>query len=145
MSGRIQKVLAREILDSRGNPTVEVDVALQGGAHGRAAVPSGASTSEHEALELRDGKKRYGGKGVEKAVYNVTRIIAPKLRGKDARQQAAIDKLLIDLDGTPDKKRSVRTPSWACPSPSPRRLPQPLESRCFVTWADVTPSRCPCR
>jgi enolase len=105
VSARIQKVVAREILDSRGNPTVEVDVILQGGARGRAAVPSGASTGEHEALELRDGTKRYAGKGVRKAVENVNRRIAPKLRGRDARQQDAIDRFLIDLDGTPEKKR----------------------------------------
>ena len=102
---KIQKVLAREVLDSRGNPTVEVDVILSNGAWGRAAVPSGASTGKHEALELRDGKKRYAGKGVQKAVDHVTRFIAPKLRGRDARRQAEIDRLMIDLDGTPNKRR----------------------------------------
>jgi len=102
---RIQKVVGREILDSRGNPTVEVDVYLSGGAWGRAAVPSGASTGEHEALELRDKQKRYGGKGVNKAVDNVNRILAPKLRGRDARQQDAIDRLMIELDSTPSKRR----------------------------------------
>ena len=102
---RITKVGAREILDSRGNPTVEVDVRLRDGALGRAAVPSGASTGEHEALELRDGQKRYGGKGVRKAVETVNRVIAPKLRGRDASDQSTIDRLLIDLDGTPTKRR----------------------------------------
>jgi enolase len=102
---KIQKVTAREILDSRGNPTVEVDVVLRNGALGRAAVPSGASTGEHEAIELRDGGKRYAGKGVRKAVANVNTVIAPKLRGRDARRQEAIDKLLIDLDGTASKRR----------------------------------------
>jgi enolase len=102
---KIQNVVAREILDSRGNPTVEVDVILRGGALGRAAVPSGASTGEHEALELRDGGKRYKGKGVRKAVTNVERVIAPALKGRDATQQAAIDKRLLDLDGTPTKRR----------------------------------------
>ena len=102
---KIQKVTAREVLDSRGNPTVEVDVVLSNGALGRAAVPSGASTGSHEALELRDGKKRYGGKGVLKAVENITRVIAPKLRGRDARRQDEIDRLMIDLDGTPNKRR----------------------------------------
>jgi enolase len=102
---KIQKVLAREVLDSRGNPTVEVDVILSNGASGRAAVPSGASTGKHEALELRDGKKRYGGKGVLKVVDHVTRLIAPKLRGRDARQQEEIDRLMIELDGTPNKRR----------------------------------------
>jgi len=97
-------VHAREILDSRGTPTVEVDVCLEGGAFGRAAVPSGASTGEHEAVELRDGDKaRYGGKGALKAVKNVNSIIAPKVRGMDARDQVAIDQTMIDLDGTPNK------------------------------------------
>src|SRR6266513_1786446 len=101
----ITKTLAREILDSRGNPTIEVDVRLEGGAFGRAAVPSGASTGEHEAWELRDGdKKRYGGKGVRKAVANVNAKIAPALRGWDARDQAKIDNRLIELDGTPNKR-----------------------------------------
>jgi len=102
---KIQKVIAREILDSRGNPTVEVDVVLRSGALGRAAMPSGASTGAHEASELRDGGKRYKGKGVRKAVANVNEVIAPKLRGRDPRQQEAIDRLLIALDGTPTKKR----------------------------------------
>jgi enolase len=101
----IADIRAREILDSRGNPTIEVDVRLAGGALGRAAVPSGASTGEHEAWELRDGdKKRYGGKGVTKAVANVNEIIAPALEGWDARDQAKIDNKMIDLDGTPNKK-----------------------------------------
>src|SRR5882672_445581 len=96
---------AREILDSRGNPTIEVDVHLDGGAFGRAAVPSGASTGEHEAWELRDGdSKRYGGKGVRKAVASVNEIIAPALRGMDARGQKAIDARLCELDGSPNKK-----------------------------------------
>jgi enolase len=102
---RIQNVVAREILDSRGNPTVEVDVRLREGAMGRAAVPSGASTGEHEALELRDGRKRFLGKGVRNAVENVNRKIAPKVRGKDPRRQEEIDRLMIDLDGTPNKRR----------------------------------------
>jgi len=102
---RIQSVVAREILDSRGNPTIEVDVRLTTGAMGRAAVPSGASTGTHEALELRDGQKRYLGKGVLKAVRNVNERIAPKLRGKDPRAQREIDGLLCELDGTPNKKR----------------------------------------
>lgn len=99
-------VLAREILDSRGNPTVEVDVLLDGGAMGRAAVPSGASTGAFEAVELRDGdKKRYGGKGVLKAVDNVNNIIANEIIGMDALDQVAIDKLMIELDGTHNKAK----------------------------------------
>ncbi|HST30461.1 MAG TPA: phosphopyruvate hydratase, partial [Chthoniobacterales bacterium] len=101
----ISNIHAREILDSRGNPTVEVDVHLEGGALGRAAVPSGASTGEHEAWELRDGdKKRYGGKGVSKAVANVNDKIAVAIKGMDARDQARIDGKLIELDGSKNKK-----------------------------------------
>ena len=102
----IISIHGREILDSRGNPTVEVDVALACGAFGRAAVPSGASTGEHEALELRDGdKSRYLGKGVTKAVENINNIIAPALIGADASNQRLIDKMMIDLDGTPTKSK----------------------------------------
>ncbi len=102
----IVHIKAREILDSRGNPTVEVDVALHGGGHGRAAVPSGASTGEHEALELRDGDaKRYLGKGVLKAVNNVNTIIAKALIGHDAMRQPQIDARLIELDGTENKRK----------------------------------------
>ncbi|MBT9449559.1 phosphopyruvate hydratase [Akkermansia glycaniphila] len=102
----ITETKAREILDSRGNPTVEVDVRLAGGAVGRAAVPSGASTGEHEAWELRDGdKSRYLGKGVQKAVDNVNDIIAPELAGMRATDQVYLDHLLINLDGTPNKAR----------------------------------------
>ncbi|HKH48184.1 MAG TPA: phosphopyruvate hydratase [Thermoanaerobaculia bacterium] len=100
----IEEIVAREILDSRGNPTIEVDCVLDGGVGGRAAVPSGASTGSREALELRDGGKRYRGKGVTRAVANVEEI-AGRLRGMDARDQARIDRALIDLDGTPDKSR----------------------------------------
>jgi enolase len=102
----IQEIAAREILDSRGNPTVEVDVMLESGVAGRAAVPSGASTGGHEALELRDGDAaRYLGKGVRKAVENVDEIIAPALRGMDPAQQIEIDRTLIELDGTPNKAK----------------------------------------
>ena len=101
----IEEIVAREILDSRGNPTLEVDCVLDGGVGGRAAVPSGASTGSREALELRDGGKRYGGKGVQKAVGHVQEEIAPRLRSMDARDQARIDRALIELDGTPDKSR----------------------------------------
>ena len=102
----IQNIQAREILDSRGNPTVEVDVTLECGAIGRAAVPSGASTGEHEAIELRDGdKKRFGGKGVSKAVNNVTEKILPALQGMDALDQLTVDRIMLDLDGTETKSK----------------------------------------
>ena len=103
---RIEKIIAREILDSRGNPTVEVDVMLECGVMGRASVPSGASTGEHEALELRDGdKKRYGGKGTLKAVDNVNKIIAPEILGMSALDQRAIDHKMLALDGTKTKSK----------------------------------------
>ena len=103
---RIEKIIAREILDSRGNPTVEVDVMLECGIMGRASVPSGASTGEHEALELRDGdKKRYGGKGTLKAVDNVNKIIAPEILGMSALDQRAIDHKMLALDGTKTKSK----------------------------------------
>ncbi|MCH8950116.1 MAG: phosphopyruvate hydratase, partial [Chloroflexi bacterium] len=106
MKTKISAVHAREILDSRGNPTLEVDVTLDGGAFGRAAVPSGASTGVHEALELRDGDAgRYGGKGVLKAVGHVNEEIAAAVTGLDAGDQAALDRALIELDGTPAKSR----------------------------------------
>ena len=103
---KIEKIHAREIIDSRGNPTVEVDVTLENGLVGRAAVPSGASTGENEALELRDGdKNRFGGKGVLKAVENVNNVIAPALKGFNVLEQRAIDYKMLDLDGTPTKSK----------------------------------------
>jgi enolase len=105
MKTSIRKITAREVIDSRGNPTLEADVILEGGVMGSAMVPSGASTGIHEALELRDGDaKRYGGKGVLKAVANVKDKIGPLLLGKDAADTKGIDRLMIDLDGTPNKK-----------------------------------------
>lgn len=101
----IEQVGAREILDSRGNPTVEVEIALTDGAFARAAVPSGASTGEHEAVELRDGGERYGGKGVQKAVQAVLDEIGPAVIGLNADDQRLVDQALVDLDGTPDKSR----------------------------------------
>ena len=104
MSIAIAQVHARQIIDSRGNPTVEADVILEGGAMGRAAVPSGASTGEHEAIELRDGdKSRYLGQGVTKAVANANGAIAAAVRGMNATDQRAIDRRMIELDGTPNK------------------------------------------
>jgi enolase 1/2/3 len=101
----IASVHARQILDSRGNPTVEVDVRLESGALGRAAVPSGASTGVHEAVELRDGGSDYGGKGVTRAVANVEGEIAAAVRGREATDQAGLDHALVELDGTPTKER----------------------------------------
>src|SRR5213075_3001467 len=101
----IADIRAREILDSRGNPTVEVDVLLDSGAVGRAAVPSGASTGVHEAVELRDGGDAYGGKGVTNAVANANGELADAVRGLDANEQQQIDRTLIELDGTPNKGR----------------------------------------
>ena len=102
----IEAIKAREILDSRGNPTVEVDIICDDGSFGRAAVPSGASTGEHEAIELRDNvKKRYLGKGVQKAIKNINDIITPKLIGADVTVQSDIDQLMLKLDGTPNKSK----------------------------------------
>ena len=105
MKTKIQAITAREVIDSRGNPTLEADVLLEGGAFGSAMVPSGASTGIHEALELRDeDAKRFGGKGVLKAVANVKEKIGPALKGKDAGDTRAVDKVMLELDGTPNKK-----------------------------------------
>src|SRR5215469_3656771 len=145
-SATIAEIKAREILDSRGNPTVEIDVRLADGAFGHAAVPSGASTGVHEALELRDGDpRRFGGKGVLKAVANVNTTIAARLKGKDGLDQAAIDRELIALDGTENKSRlganamlgvslalahaaaaSKGLPLYRHLSPSARVLPVPM-------------------
>src|SRR5438093_8942625 len=119
MSTTIESVFAREILDSRGNPTVEVEVELDGGARGRAAVPSGASTGEREAVELRDGdKKKYLGKGVLKAVKNVNEIIAKELTGLSVSDQTMIDKLMIEIDNTDNKEslgaNAILAVSLAC-------------------------------
>ncbi len=127
----ISAIIAREILDSRGNPTLEVDVALESGAAGRAAVPSGASTGEHEALELRDGDpKRYLGKGVRKAVKNVEAVIAPALHGAEASNQIAIDRALIALDGTGNKSKlganAMLGVSMACARAAANDAGQPL-------------------
>ena len=142
----IVSIVGREILDSRGNPTVEVEVLLDSGSLGRAAVPSGASTGEHEAVELRDGGDRYGGKGVRKAVGYVNDEIADVLEGIDALDQRGIDQLMLDLDGT-DNKVEARAPtrSSARASPSPRRPRSSSSSRCTATSAGRTPTCCPCR
>src|SRR5258706_8736295 len=143
----IEMIRGREILDSRGDPTVAVDVMLSDGSRGTAMVPSGASTGAHEAVELRDGdKSRYRGKGVFKAVSNVDDVIAPELIGEDAADQTEIDKLLLELDGTPNKSKlganAILGVSLACAraaatavglplsrnpgGPSPERYPLPL-------------------
>jgi len=124
----IVAIRAREVLDSRGNPTVEADVILESGALGRAIVPSGASTGEHEAVELRDGdKSRYLGKGVLKAVENVNSTIAPELEGLDAADQRSIDKALIDLDGTPNKGNLGANAILAVSLANARAVAQTLE------------------
>src|SRR5579871_6059572 len=106
MSSKIARIIGRQILDSRGNPTVEADVILEDGSRGRAAVPSGASTGEHEALELRDAdKSRYLGKGVLRAIENVNTVIAQSVIGLNALDQNIFDRRLIELDGTPNKGR----------------------------------------
>jgi len=140
----IRTVLAREILDSRGNPTLEVDVLLESGATGRAAVPSGASTGEHEANELRDGDPtRYRGKGVQQAVENVNERIAPEILGEDARDQVLIDRLLIELDGTPNKSNlganAILGVSLACANASAHALELPLFRYLGGTNARVLP------
>jgi enolase len=140
----ISDIHAREILDSRGNPTVEVDVILAGGAIGRAAVPSGASTGEHEALELRDGdKKRYVGKGVSQAVKNVTEKILPALEGVDALDQLAVDKIMLDLDGTETKSKlganAILAVSLATAKAASEALGMPLYRYLGGTNAKVLP------
>lgn len=108
----IKDIVAREVIDSRGNPTVEVEVITKGNGYGSAIVPSGASTGTHEALELRDKEKRFGGKGVLMAVENVNSIIRPEILGYDARMQREIDTIMIELDGTPNKSRLELMPYW---------------------------------
>lgn len=137
-------VYAREILDSRGNPTVEAEVTLADGSVGRAAVPSGASTGSYEALELRDGDKhRYGGKGVEKAVANINDTIGPELEGFDATEQMEIDNLMIELDGTPNKEKlganAILAVSLACAKAAAESLGLPLYRYIGGTWAHVLP------
>ncbi|MGI6492335.1 MAG: phosphopyruvate hydratase [Pelotomaculum sp.] len=131
MSRIIEEIIAREILDSRGNPTVEVDVYLEDGSMGRAAVPSGASTGSNEAVELRDNdENRYMGKGVLKAVENVNSLLAPEIEGYDATDQLGIDRAMIDLDGTPNKSRlganAILGVSIACAKAAAESLGLPL-------------------
>ena len=140
----ITDITAREILDSRGNPTVEVDVTLESGARGRASVPSGASTGTHEAVELRDGdKSRYGGKGVRKAVDAINGEIFDAVSGRDAADQAGLDRVLIDLDGTPNKARlganAILGVSLACAKAAAAELGQPLYRYIGGVEANVLP------
>ena len=127
---QIEKLIAREVLDSRGNPTIEVDVILKGGSSGRAAVPSGASTGQFEAVELRDGDKRYKGKGVRQAVANVNNEIANEILGMDSLDQRGIDQKLLLLDGTNDKSNlganAMLGVSLATAKASAHPLGQPL-------------------
>ena len=126
----IHNILGREILDSRGNPTVEVDVILENGIRGRASVPSGASTGIYEAVELRDGGTRYYGKGVSKAVSHINGEIAQTLVGKNVLEQRKLDRLLIELDGTPNKARlganAILGTSLACANAAAKTLGLPL-------------------
>ena len=139
----IVKVSGIEILDSRGNPTVEAEVFLADGSNGRAAVPSGASTGEHEAVELRDGdKSRYLGKGTRKAVANINGPIDKALHGHDATLQAKIDQIMIDLDGTPNKSNlganAMLAVRWRWRARRPRRS----ALRSIDIWAASTPACC---
>src|SRR6478672_170420 len=139
----ITKIIGREILDSRGNPTVEADVYLADGSMGRAAVPSGASTGEHEAAELRDGdKSRYLGKGTQTAAKNITDEIGPALLGADAERQSEVDRLMISLDGTPNKSNLGANAILAG-----SRAPPPMRSRrrSIATWVEFRPACCPRR
>ena len=132
---RIASVHAREVLDSRGNPTVEAVVRLDDGASGSAMVPSGASTGAHEAVELRDGDPaRYGAKGVLTAVRNVTERIAPALAGQDAGDQAAVDAVMIELDGTPDKSVLGANAMLGVSLAVAHAGPPPAGCRCTARW-----------
>ena len=142
----IEQVGAREILDSRGNPTVEVEVALDDGTLARAAVPSGASTGEHEAVELRDGdKSRFGGKGVEKAVAAVLDEIGPELAGMEATDQRVIDQRLVDLDGTPDKGRLGANALLGVRLAVAKAAAESWGWSCSAMWAARTRTCCRCR
>ncbi|MGH9586178.1 MAG: phosphopyruvate hydratase, partial [Acidobacteriaceae bacterium] len=141
----IVAIHAREILDSRGNPTVEAEVVLEGGITGRAAVPSGASTGEHEAVELRDGDKaHYMGKGVLQAVENIESALAPELTGMDASNQRLLDGTMVSLDGTPNKSRmganAILAVSMAAARASAQALKMPLYRYLGGVNASVLPT-----
>src|SRR5262245_7496648 len=137
----IASLRAREVLDSRGNPTVEVDVLLGGGAVGTAIVPSGASTGTHEAVELRDGGPRYRGKGVRRAVTNVVEAIAPAVQGRDARDQRGLDQAMIDLDGTPNKGRLGANALLGVSLAAARAAAQQTRRPLYAHVAGATPPR----
>ena len=139
----ITDVRGRQVLDSRGNPTVEVEVRLESGTVGRAIVPSGASTGVHEAVELRDGGDAWAGKGVSRAVANVNGELADLARGRDSADQEALDRAMIDLDGSPTRAGSARTQSSGCRSPWRRRRLRRRTSPC--TGASEARKRRPCR
>ena len=144
MSTAITAVRAREILDSRGNPTVEVDITTEEGVVGRAAVPSGASTGQHEAHELRDtdAENRFLGKGVRQAVDNVNSRIVDVLIDLDVTDQAELDRRMLELDGTETSRTSEPTRSWPARSPRPTRQPAARTCRCFVTSVELEPTGC---
>ena len=146
MSTMITDVIGREILDSRGNPTVEVEVWLENDVMGRAAVPSGASTGVHEALELRDGdKSRYGGKGVLKAVENVNEKIAEELFGMDALDQVAIDQAMLALDGTPNKIKLGANAILGASMAVARAAAESVDLPLYRYLGGAGAARCPCR
>ena len=142
----IRSIHAREILDSRGNPTLEAEVTLEDGSFGRAAVPSGASTGTKEAVELRDGDKtRYLGKGVRNAVANVNTTIASTLKGFDAADQEGLDRRLIDLDGTENKGRLGANALLGVSLANAHAVPPRRSRRCGSTWPTAATSPCRCR
>lgn len=144
MSDRIQMIQAREILDSRGNPTLEVDCLLESGHLGRASVPSGASTGSHEALELRDAdQNRFFGKGVLKSIYHVYHDIFPAIKGHKASEQTNLDKLLIDLDGTEKNIALAQIPFWPFLWQQLEPPPITIGSHCSATLEDPSNTNSP--
>ena len=143
---QIMQVIGREIIDSRGNPTVEAEVTLADGSIGRAAAPSGASTGEFEALELRDGdKSKFGGKGVSKAVANINEKIAPAIAGMDASDIYAVDGVMLALDARKISRCSGLMLYWQCPWPQPRLQRRRRIFPCTVSWEAWPAITCPYR
>ena len=142
---RIAHIDAREILDSRGNPTIETTVTLEGGAQGTASVPSGASTGAHEAVELRDGDpRRYGGKGVRKAVEHVRTELNQALKGWDVREQTSLDRAMLELDGTENKGRLGANAILSVSLAAAARQRWRRGCRCISTWAAWAGAGCRC-